>query len=339
MSLIATRRVLIAGIIMAVLMALVAPVYAQDTATYSVQDGDTLGEIAREYCTTWTEIYESNQEDIGEDPNMLWIGVSLSIVNQCETDGATGGPVDAQSTNDVFDRGEREYAEGTVTDGVYRVSAGDTVFSIAERFGLTSEQLWSANEDLQEQGLKAGTTITIPEVAIATVPTTDEVTQSTETDEVTQSTETDEVTQSTESEETVTAETDETATTETEETATTETEETVTAETDETATTETEETTTTESEETTATETDETAEAQTVTAQSVIVDKGASEYAGGTLNADNRYVVSQGDTMFSIAVRFGIPIDVMWDANEGASNRGLYAGEHLIIPGLTTLSS
>ncbi len=51
-------------------------------ATYTVRAGENLRHIAlRLYGDQdrWTEIYEANQDLVGDDPNNLWVGLSLTI--------------------------------------------------------------------------------------------------------------------------------------------------------------------------------------------------------------------------------------------------------------------
>ena len=56
--------------------------------TYLVQAGENLRQIANRLYgdpDRWTEIYEANQDLIGEDPNNLWVGLSLSVPREEET--------------------------------------------------------------------------------------------------------------------------------------------------------------------------------------------------------------------------------------------------------------
>ena len=57
---------------------------AQTTyVNYIVQPGDTLGKIAREYCTTWNEIYDLNRDTIGKNPNIITAGMVLHVPSYC----------------------------------------------------------------------------------------------------------------------------------------------------------------------------------------------------------------------------------------------------------------
>lgn len=48
-------------------------------STYKVVSGDTLSGIAQKYGTTWQKIYEKNREVIGDNPNLIRVGMILNI--------------------------------------------------------------------------------------------------------------------------------------------------------------------------------------------------------------------------------------------------------------------
>ena len=51
----------------------------ENKIVYIVQPGDNLTYIARKYNTTWQEIYNSNKEVIGNNPDLIQIGTKLII--------------------------------------------------------------------------------------------------------------------------------------------------------------------------------------------------------------------------------------------------------------------
>lgn len=134
------RRLLFVGLILVVLMAaLVAPVAASGshaTVTYVVRPGDTLSSIARQFCTTWQQIYQINQAVIGPNPNVLRAGTVLQVPNQCG-----GQPPPSGGCN----LGPIPHAMGPLNGNIYTVVAGDTLFSIARRFCTTVNHLAAAN--------------------------------------------------------------------------------------------------------------------------------------------------------------------------------------------------
>ena len=55
---------------------------------YTVRVGENLRHIAYRLfgdATRWTEIYNANQDLIGEDPNNLWVGLSLTVPHEEQT--------------------------------------------------------------------------------------------------------------------------------------------------------------------------------------------------------------------------------------------------------------
>ena len=38
---------------------------------YRTKQGDTLASIARQYCTTWQDVYQPNQGMLGSDPSVI----------------------------------------------------------------------------------------------------------------------------------------------------------------------------------------------------------------------------------------------------------------------------
>jgi LysM repeat protein len=115
--------------------------------TYVVQPGDRLASIARQFCTTWQEIYYLNYYAIGPDPNNIFPGMVLTVPNQCGGGGS------------CYDHGPLPHARGYVYGNIYYVLGGDTWFSIGKRFGVPYQYLQSANGTSR---LLAGSTIVIP---------------------------------------------------------------------------------------------------------------------------------------------------------------------------------
>ena len=121
------------------------------TVEYTVQPGDTLSKIARQYCTTWQEIYQYNMGIIGDDPSVLEPGTVIYIIPRCGT-----SPVPPSG---VYDRGSRLYANGTVNGNVYTAAKGDTLYSIGQRFGVPYQVIAEVNNITK---LDAGDKIIIP---------------------------------------------------------------------------------------------------------------------------------------------------------------------------------
>jgi LysM repeat protein len=140
-------RILALLAVLLLTMVLVPAISAQGypVVEYRVQPGDTLAKIAKQYCTTWEEIYQFNAGIIGPDPNNLKPGTLIYAPNKCVSAmqpiaGATPPPASG-----VYDRGPSMYANGYVVGNVYTVAAGDTWYSIGQRFGLPWETISSYN--------------------------------------------------------------------------------------------------------------------------------------------------------------------------------------------------
>lgn len=85
-----------------------------ETVTYTVRKGNTLFGIAQFFGTTVDKILSMNQIS---DPNMIYVGQAINV------------PVDTD-----------------IADGyIYVTRPGDTLWSIAQRFGTTVEAIAKKN--------------------------------------------------------------------------------------------------------------------------------------------------------------------------------------------------
>lgn len=111
---------------------------ASGEITYEVRWGDTLSRIAREYSTTVEAILARNPRIT--NPSQVYAGMVLII------------PVGATAP-----------ATGSTTPGTYIVQRGDTLSSIARRFGTTVQALLAANPTITDKNtLYAGQRLAIP---------------------------------------------------------------------------------------------------------------------------------------------------------------------------------
>jgi LysM repeat protein len=159
------RRVIAVIVTLLVVLVLASsvavPTSAQGNVNYVAyisQPGDTLAKLAREFCTTWQEIYELNQAAIGPDPNVLAPETHLVLPDRC-------GPPSGGS-NGVYDRGPRLGANGVVVGNVYTVAWGDTLYSISLRFGVPMSELMRLN-GLTSEKIHFGQKLIIPGLAQA----------------------------------------------------------------------------------------------------------------------------------------------------------------------------
>jgi len=117
--------------------------------TYTVKADDTLYDIAQRFGVSVDDLMAANEIT---DPASLSIGQKLVIPGQ----EAGGAPEETASP-------EAEAAAPTTTaEGVYIVQEGDYPSSIAEKFGISVEELMEANDITDPTSLKVGQELTIP---------------------------------------------------------------------------------------------------------------------------------------------------------------------------------
>jgi LysM repeat protein len=117
---------------------------------HTVKAGDTVISIAAAYGSSAKEIITANGLS---DNGFLRVGQELLI----PVPGPVGGPGPTATPNG-----------GTL---VYTVSAGDTISTIAERFGSTMEWIFSANNIKPTDILRIGQTLLVPLSNVTPTPT------------------------------------------------------------------------------------------------------------------------------------------------------------------------
>ena len=114
--------------------------------TYTVVRGDTLSSIARRFGTTFTAIARENNLP---DPNRIFAGQVLRIP------GTSGGPTPTPVPTTPPDDDD-----GSTT--TYTVVRGDTLSSIARRFGVSTTAIAQANGIVNPNLIFVGQVLTIP---------------------------------------------------------------------------------------------------------------------------------------------------------------------------------
>jgi LysM repeat protein len=114
------------------------------TGTYTVQAGDTLGKIAVRNGTTVAALLQLNGLT---NPDVLAIGQKLKVPG-------TGGAAPASASTPKPATG----GQGRT----YVVQKGDTLLSIARRYGLTTKQLQAANNITNPDKIFLGQKLVIP---------------------------------------------------------------------------------------------------------------------------------------------------------------------------------
>ena len=117
-----------------------------ETVNYTVQRGDTLYQLAKRYGTTVGMIARYNGI---ADPDRIREGQTLCI------------PV--SEIRGIQEKKRRESARGTLD---YVVRAGDTLLSLAKKYGLTPERLAGFNGRDMGDELTAGLVLRIPLYAV-----------------------------------------------------------------------------------------------------------------------------------------------------------------------------
>lgn len=118
---------------------------------YTVNQGDTLASIARKHNTTVTALVEENAMS---NPHQLSIGQVIRI------------PAQSELQNQV-EKSNADQEEAP--DRTYTVKPGDTLYSIARRYGTTVEAMTELNGLPDSAAIKSGQVLTLPSDAL-TIP-------------------------------------------------------------------------------------------------------------------------------------------------------------------------
>lgn len=138
----------------------------QSSNTYTIKRGDTISGIAERHGLTTKGLLELNnlQRSSIIYPGQIirLVGSSIAItpvsnVTPAETPVEATDPPSPPPTNDP----------APVVNSSYRIKRGDTVTSIAARFGVSISAVLNANGLTRSSIIYAGRTLTIPGVAVA----------------------------------------------------------------------------------------------------------------------------------------------------------------------------
>ncbi len=127
-------------------------------ATYVVQAGDSPATIAERFGVAVEAIMEANGIT---DPTRLEVGQVLTIPGAAPDEGEVlGATAEPPSTPELSG------------EGTYTVQAGDIAVDIAERFGVTVEELAAANNTTVQdlRSLDVGDVLVIPSPAPTATP-------------------------------------------------------------------------------------------------------------------------------------------------------------------------
>ncbi|SFC33300.1 LD-carboxypeptidase LdcB, LAS superfamily [Alkalibacterium subtropicum] len=116
------------------------------STSYTVQSGDTLSVIARNYGTTVAALVSANTIS---NPDLIYVGQTLEIP------GTDGG-------SDSGDSGGDSGPDQTPSGTTYTVQSGDTLSAIARDYGTTVDPLVSANNISNPNLIYVGQVLDIP---------------------------------------------------------------------------------------------------------------------------------------------------------------------------------
>jgi LysM repeat protein len=142
-------------------------------ATYSIKSGDTLAGVAERFGVSLEDLLATNP---GIDPANLHAGDNIKLPAGTEPvtpqPSPTAEPTEASQfptpipVTETPDEEptEEPVEEPTVPEGgtVYVVESGDIPLTIAEKFGITVEELLAANPGIDPRGLQVGDELIIP---------------------------------------------------------------------------------------------------------------------------------------------------------------------------------
>lgn len=122
------------AVVMAAVMLLCLAVTGA-SAAYTVEKGDTLWGIAKEYLGSgfrWNEIYEANKDQI-KDPNLIYVGQELAIPGSEEPAGEEPAPASVTVSVTLASQGQpvvvRESVEVVDADGDGAFTVNDVLYA------------------------------------------------------------------------------------------------------------------------------------------------------------------------------------------------------------------
>jgi LysM repeat protein len=141
-------------------------------STYTVKSGDTLAGIAARFGVSLEDLRAANP---GVDASALSVGQSIKLPAGTSANATapanTPGPAPTDTRPPAEDTPTPEPQPTNTPSSLgqtYTVQSGDIPLTIAEKFGITVEELLAANPGLDPRGMHAGDVLVIPPPATPT---------------------------------------------------------------------------------------------------------------------------------------------------------------------------
>mgnify|MGYP001382760559 CR=1 FL=1 len=133
-----------------------APTPTPEPYRYVVEEGDSLGTIAQQFGVSAVSIMENNNM---QDPNNVFVGQVLLIPNYVPpaTTTSTNGETNASGTTDSAGSAQ---ATGQAVSHV--VQPGETLYGIAQKYGVDANAIAEANNVTNRNQLRVGQKLDIP---------------------------------------------------------------------------------------------------------------------------------------------------------------------------------
>ena len=132
----------------------------EDPCTYTVRPGDTVYRIAIGHDTSVAAMQEANPDLTGENP-VIHPGDLLKIPD-CEAGPAVNATPSATGIAPIIAPAGETATPINVGGQTYKVQRGDTLYTIAQRFGVTMSSIIAANNIDNPDRLSVGQELVIP---------------------------------------------------------------------------------------------------------------------------------------------------------------------------------